>query len=43
MPDGPSFLFKIGDNVPLTYVIIVILVLFGAIFSGSETALASCN
>lgn len=43
MPDGPSYLFKIGDNVPLTYVIIVILVLFGAIFSASETALASCN
>lgn len=43
MPDGPSYLSKVGDNIPLTYIIIFVLVLFGALFSGSETALASCN
>ncbi len=43
MPDGPSFLFNVGDNDPLTYIIIFILIIFGALFSGSETALASCN
>ncbi len=39
MPDGPST----GTNLWTTCILIVVLIIFGAIFSASETALASCN
>lgn len=47
MPDGPSHLFvfanQLGGNNFITYFIIFLLILFGGLFSASETALASCN
>lgn len=47
MPDGPSHLFRfasrLGGNNFITYFLIFLLIFFGALFSASETALASCN
>lgn len=48
MPDGPSTSLQLlisnaSSNILSTCVLVFILVLFGALFSASETALASCN
>lgn len=45
MPDGPSLFTIFAQNTGFwtSWILIIVLVLFGAIFSASETALASCN
>lgn len=43
MPDGPSCIFISSTINPSSIILIVVLLLFGAVFSISETSLAMCN